>query len=489
VLSSNVSAASVAAAQGAESLYAPSDGHGNFCSLDGTGWVSSYTYTVSSCTSGWLFLGPAWSTRCAGQEGSVVARLVMEENNCYAYNAPPPPSPPLPSPPPPSPLPPPPPPSPSPPPPSPPPPSPPPPSPPPPSPPPPPPHPPGPACDANPLWVRVAPCDGSLHAVYEALTTFVNLSEASAAFSLYVPTVGPCVPQGSGFTSGWVTRYFTVAASTLPALISWDAVNGAVALASPPAINVSRLALAPTDCFVDPTDPNAATQVVVFSPPPSPAPPSPPPSPPPWSTSCAGRPDGLVVLNTGGAIYNGTCIGGYVLLAKLDGRYSTWWYGSSYWTSTNTLNPSSISFDQTEAKLHSFNNFPIQSLRVGTSYFGSSTVINWLTISLGQTFSSTTILMNSGARSTSVGRGAWNTLAPGLGGGEPNCNIEGIGMYDPPSGSQVRIGLFGNNENECQSSDMAMGFGVNSRGNQGAVGVMCSCCCSGGSLFGYILGA
>jgi hypothetical protein len=115
--------------------------------------------------------------------------------------------------------------------------------------------------------------------VYEALTSFVNLSEASAAFSLYVPTVGPCVPQGSGFTSGWVTRYFTVAASSLPAVISWDAVNGDVVLASPPALNVSRLALAPTDCFVDPTDPNAEGQVVVFSPPPSPPPPPPPPPP------------------------------------------------------------------------------------------------------------------------------------------------------------------------------------------------------------------
>jgi len=262
-----------------------------------------------------------------------------------------------------------------------------------------------------------------------------------------------------------------------------------VTLASPPALNVSRLALAQTDCFVDPTDPNSAGQVVVFSPPPSPMPPSSPPSPPPWYSSCAGRPDGPVVLNTGGIIYNGTCIGGYVLLAKLDGRYSTWFYSSSYWTSANTLNPSSLAFDQTEAKLISFNSFPVQSLRVGTSYFGSSSVINWLTISLGQTFSSTTSLMYSGARSTSVGRGAWNTLMPGMGGGEPNCNVEGIDMFDPPTGSQVRIGLFGNNENDCQSSDMAMGFGVNSRGNQYAVGVMCSCCCTGGSLFGYILGA
>jgi hypothetical protein len=123
--------------------------------------------------------------------------------------------------------------------------------------------------------------------VYEALTLYVNLSMASAVFSLYAPSVGPCIPQGSGFSTGWVTKYYSVPASSLPALISWDAVNGAVTVASPPAINVSRLALASSDCFVDPTDPNSATQVVLFSPPPSPLPPPrpPSPSPPPISAS------------------------------------------------------------------------------------------------------------------------------------------------------------------------------------------------------------
>ena len=188
-------------------------------------------------------------------------------------------------------------------------------------------------------------------------------------------------------------------------------------------------------------------------------------------------------------MYNSSCIGGYVLLAKLDGRYSTWWYGSSYWTSANTLNPSSLAFDQTEAKLNSFNIFPVHSLRVGTSYFGSSAVNNWLTIPLSQTFSSTTTLMNSGARSTSIGRGSWNTLAPGLGGGEPNCNVEGINVNDPTGVGYTRIGLFGNNENDCNSDDMTMGFGLYLRGSNQAVGVLCTGVCSSGLFFGYILGA
>jgi len=121
--------------------------------------------------------------------------------------------------------------------------------------------------------------------------------------------------------------------------------------------------------------------------------------------------------------------------------------------------------------------------------FGSSSVNSWATISLGRTYTSLANLMSGPSSSTSSGRGAWNALAPGYGGGEPNCNIEGINRYDPYTNSYVRIGLFGNNENECYSSDMSMGFGVNLRGSQVAVGVMCTCCCNGGSFFGYILGA
>jgi hypothetical protein len=227
--------------------------------------------------------------------------------------------------------------------------------------------------------------------------------------------------------------------------------------------------------------------------PPSP----PPPSPPPSYTSCTGLPDGPVVLSAGGSLFNGTCVDGYVLLAKLSGISTAWHYGSSLWTSYNTLNPTSLAFDRTEAKLSSFNSFPIQSLRLGMVGIpgyetASIQTVNWISLSLDQTYSSMTRLMNDGTRITNLGRAAWNTLIPGFGAGEPNCNAEGINLNDPWSPGirgQVRLGLFGNNENDCGSDDMAMGFGVTIEGYSYAVGMVCANICDGAQMFGYILGA
>jgi hypothetical protein len=168
---------------------------------------------------------------------------------------------------------------------------------------------------------------------------YVNLSMASAVFSLYAPSVGPCIPQGSGFSTGWVTKYYSVPASSLPALISWDAVNGAVTMASPPAINVSRLALASSDCFVDPTDPNSATQVVLFSPPPSP--PLPPYPPPISASQCYQAYNWVNDWTRRVGVYNGnTCDSGFgngwFRLGDQDYKYIPWWNTGVSTCSTST---------------------------------------------------------------------------------------------------------------------------------------------------------
>lgn len=167
----------------------------------------------------------------------------------------------------------------------------------------------------NPLWVPVQQCaDAGAHALYENLPAFSSFGVASSNFSLYVPTIGPCVPLGSGFSSGWATAYYTVPLSSLSPLVAWDAVHGAVAMTSaPPNINVSRLALSASDCFFDSSDPDAAAMVLVFSPPPSPPRP-PPPQPPPVYSSCRGMlaarpstPSGWYSISVSGSLYNMWC--------------------------------------------------------------------------------------------------------------------------------------------------------------------------------------
>ena len=64
-------------------------------------------------------------------------------------------------------------------------------------------------------------------------------------------------------------------------------------------------------------------------------------------------------------------------------------------------------------------------------------------------------------RSTSLGRNAWRSLVSGSS-FQPNCNKEGFNIVsDRGSGwSEARIGILGNNENDCQTADSYVGFGT-----------------------------
>lgn len=66
----------------------------------------------------------------------------------------------------------------------------------------------------------------------------------------------------------------------------------------------------------------------------------------------------------GSTPYNVYCFCGLVLLAKLDGRSSTWHYNSNLWDTTNVHNPTSLSFNKVEAKMEAYNRFPIIDILV-----------------------------------------------------------------------------------------------------------------------------
>lgn len=205
------------------------------------------------------------------------------------------------------------------------------------------------------------------------------------------------------------------------------------------------------------------------------------------------------------------CIGGYVLLAKQDGRLSTWTYTSPLWTTSNTLNPTSFALDMTEAKLDAFNLFPVSTLRLGMEIIGTSS-INWLTLPIPGAASTLLSKMSSGNFiPTSVGRAAWKSLIGPTSSLQLNCNAEGLnnfqGYYNAVgAGSitgEVRIGIVANQEADCASPDSAIGFGIYS--NEASPGVWCintfvtvgdspgTCNPDNGSantvVFGYILGA
>ena len=95
---------------------------------------------------------------------------------------------------------------------------------------------------------------------------------------------------------------------------------------------------------------------------------------------------------------------------------------------------------------------PINSLRLGMAAFDGSTP-RWLDLPLGSTFSSLQALMASGTSvATSVGHTAWKAMVGPSASMQQNCNAEGINPITS-GGGLVRIGLFGNQENDCSSPD------------------------------------
>ena len=64
-------------------------------------------------------------------------------------------------------------------------------------------------------------------------------------------------------------------------------------------------------------------------------------------------------------------------------------------------------------------------------------------------------------RATSLGRNTWKKLLGSRASLQPNCNKEGfnvVGIHK--AWSKARIGILGNNENDCGNCDSRIGFGA-----------------------------
>ena len=62
-------------------------------------------------------------------------------------------------------------------------------------------------------------------------------------------------------------------------------------------------------------------------------------------------------------------------------------------------------------------------------------------------------------RNTSMGRDTWKTLIGSQASLQLNCNREGFNL-DEIFIAKARIGILGNNENDCVSCDSRIGFGT-----------------------------
>ena len=62
-----------------------------------------------------------------------------------------------------------------------------------------------------------------------------------------------------------------------------------------------------------------------------------------------------------------------------------------------------------------------------------------------------------------MGRESWKKLIGSGASLQYNCNREGFNVKSSSSGSKARIGILGNNEEDCTSCDSRIGFGTGGR--------------------------
>ena len=136
-------------------------------------------------------------------------------------------------------------------------------------------------------------------------------------------------------------------------------------------------------------------------------------------------------------------------------------------------------FDHDETKMPSFWSTPFTKLCLGMQAAGQET--NWITVSY-QASSLHALLSTNTHHATNVDRGRWKSLLADSS-LQMNCNMEGFNVK-PSDGENdaavTRIGILGNNENDCRSCNSRIGFGSkgsrfgqhddNSCGNESAKG-------------------
>lgn len=122
----------------------------------------------------------------------------------------------------------------------------------------------------------------------------------------------------------------------------------------------------------------------------------------------------------------------------------------------------------------------------------TSEAINWLKVPQ-EVQSLYSVISANKYKNTSLGREAWKGLIPGSS-LQTYCNMEGFNIAT--QNTAIRIGIVGNNEDECKSPDSRLGFGgTGNRCGQdksNSVGNEARCSSDNGNksikVFGYIFG-
>jgi len=151
--------------------------------------------------------------------------------------------------------------------------------------------------------------------------------------------------------------------------------------------------------------------------------------------------------------------GGWTMAMKIDGRKRTFHYNSHQWSNRNTFNLAGgkTGFDTLETKLPTYWHTPFSKICLGMK-IGQQLkffVLNEKANSLHS------LIANGQYRPTSLGRNTWKTLIGSQASLQRNCNKEGFNAVGSSTrNSKARIGILGNNENDCATCESRVGFGT-----------------------------
>ena len=140
----------------------------------------------------------------------------------------------------------------------------------------------------------------------------------------------------------------------------------------------------------------------------------------------------------------------------------TFHYNSNLWSNKVDFNRpgGKTGFDSHETKLPTYWNTPFNKIclgmKIGQNF--KSVVINHQSRSLYS------LIADGKYRATSLGRNTWKKLIGSRASLQPNCNKEGFNVISiHKAWSKARIGILGNNENDCSNCDSRIGFGTGGR--------------------------
>ncbi|XP_046863592.1 uncharacterized protein LOC124457372 isoform X3 [Xenia sp. Carnegie-2017] len=167
------------------------------------------------------------------------------------------------------------------------------------------------------------------------------------------------------------------------------------------------------------------------------------------------------------------CFGeGWTLVMKIDGNKKTFQYNSSLWSNKESYKTENgeTGLGQNETKLPTYWSTQIKKMCVGMKV---NSKIKFISFEI-QAESLYELIADGKYRKTTLSRSQWLTLVENSS-LQQYCDREGFNVVGLRGGdAEVKLGILGNNENECISPDSFIGFGgshdcnfcgVNSCGN------------------------